>query len=115
MLCGGCGVQLEKDSPIQVIELDLVKKKKFRGPCCANGPVPDDLPDAPSDSVLLANRVESIRAMALKVLTVVGREHLSVEPESALSPSVSRSRLSDLRVARCEAEAVTEWLPHPDD
>lgn len=67
LLCGGCGKTLPKESPIQVIELAAVKRKKFRGECCADMAAPDDLPDAPSSSVELAARVESIRAIGRRV------------------------------------------------
>lgn len=68
LLCGGCGIHLPKNSPIQVIELEGVKKKKFRGPCCATEATPDDLPDAPTDAQLLVKHVESIKTIGHRVV-----------------------------------------------
>jgi hypothetical protein len=77
ILCGGCGQHLAKDTPIQVIELPGVKRKYFRGECCADTSVPNDVPPAISDRELLEKRVESIRGIARRIVAQgLGRQYL---------------------------------------
>lgn len=72
LLCGGCGKQLEKRSPIQVIDFSGVKRKKFRGPCCATEVVPEEFYEPPTDKELLVSRVESLKSIGRRVV----REYL---------------------------------------
>lgn len=44
--CGRCGAQIPQGMAAQEIELRGVKRKKYRGECCA-GPAPPQLPEAP--------------------------------------------------------------------
>lgn len=67
MLCGGCAKYLEKKTPVQVIDLVGVKRKHFRGPCCAEGEPPEDISEGPTDREILAERVESIKSISQRV------------------------------------------------
>lgn len=68
LLCGGCAKQLEKHTPIQVIDFAGVKRKKFRGPCCATEEVPTEFYVPPTDKEALASRVESIKSIGARVI-----------------------------------------------
>lgn len=69
LLCGGCAKYLDKKTPIQVIEFVGVKKKHFRGPCCAEGDAPAEISEGPSDRDILVTRVESIRSIGQRVMS----------------------------------------------
>jgi hypothetical protein len=42
--CGHCGKQYARDEPIQLLTVGRIVKARCR--VCADGPVPDDIPDA---------------------------------------------------------------------
>ncbi len=68
MLCGGCAASLPKKTPIQVIELGGVKRKHFRGPCCADSAPPAEIDEGPTDRELIEERVESIKSIGARVI-----------------------------------------------
>lgn len=67
ILCGGCAKYLDKKTPLQVIEFPGVKRKHFRGPCCAEGEPPEEIREI-TDREILAERVESIRTIGQRVI-----------------------------------------------
>ncbi len=53
ILCGACGALIPKGSPIQTIAIAGVKRVKNRGACCADGQVPEDLPELAEPSPIV--------------------------------------------------------------
>ncbi len=115
--CGLCGSDIPRGSAAQSIELHGVKRKRYRGECCA-GAAPPNLPASPVFSKpmkLDLSRIEALIPNRTRgALKSMAREHIPAESESALPASLPRPRVSDLRVDR-QSPLTDRWLAHPDD
>lgn len=116
--CGFCGQDIPRGSAAQQILLTGVKRKRYRGECCA-GAAPPNLPASPvlaAPVKLDLSRIEALIPNRTRgALKSMAREHLPTESESALPPPVPRPAVSNLRVDRqTEKVARREWMPYPE-
>ncbi len=115
--CGLCGAEIPVGSAAQEIELRGVKRKRYRGKCCA-GAAPPNLPASPvhrSLAPLDLSRLDALIPNRTRgALKAMAHEHLPPESESALPAPLPRRAVSDLRVAR-QSPLTDRWLAHPDD
>ncbi len=89
--CGFCGATIPEGAAAQEIQLRGVKRKRYRGECCAG-----DAPEFP----------------AVPVLATVPK--LDLSRIAALIPNRTRGALKSM--AREHVEPVrAEYLPHADD
>jgi hypothetical protein len=115
--CGACGELIPEGTAAQEILLHGVKRKRYRGECCA-GAAPPNLPASPVLSPVLKLDLSRIEALIPNrtrgALKSMAREHLPAEPESTLPASLPRSDVRDLRVAR-QTPIADSWSPHRND
>lgn len=115
--CGYCGAEIPEGAAAIEIALRGVKRRRYRGECCA-GIAPPELPARPVLAAVPALDLSRLDALiptrTRGALKSMAREHLAPQSESDVSPSLPRRELSDLRVDR-QPQTLKEWLPHPDD
>lgn len=84
--CGGCSQLIPAGSAAQEIHLHGVKRKKYRGECCA-GNAPPELPAAPvlepQPKLDLARLAALIPSRTRGALKAMAREHLPADNGAA--------------------------------
>ena len=117
--CGFCGSDIPEGSAAQQVDLRGVKRKRYRGECCA-GAAPPNLPASPvfaAPMKLDLSRIEALIPNRTRgALKSMAREHLSAESESAFPAPLPGPTVPHLRMARkTDTAPVDRWLPHTDD
>ena len=90
--CGSCGRELTVDEPVQTITRYGLRRKLFRGTCCADGPAPANLPARPKP-IELTDQIHRMKTL------------------STAMPPRTRGALKQM----AQDTARPEWMPYKEN